>query len=89
MRTPYPSIFFMNDTRTPEETKKVIEQLNADIIELERKMEKTHDESGGNSPDDNSQEAATDYISRASIGREIEEKRRRIGQLEDELSRSK
>ena len=78
----------MNNERTPDELKEEIARLNAEIIELGRVAERTHDESGGNSPDDNSQESAADYISRSNIGGQIEEKRRRIGQLQDELSRS-
>lgn len=78
----------MNNTRSAEEIRKELAQLNSDIIDMERQMETTHDESGGNSPDDNSQEAATDYINRATIGELINEKRRKMVQLEEELARS-
>ena len=79
----------MNDSRSPEQAREEIAKLGEEIIALEQKMESTHVESGGNSPDDNSQEATTDYIDRATIGATIEEKRRRMVQLEEELTRSK
>lgn len=78
----------MNDSRSPEQTREEIAKLSEEIITLEHKMEVTHDESGSNSPDDNSQEATTDYIGRATIGATIEEKRLRMVQLEEELARS-
>ena len=74
--------------KTVEQLREEVEQLNSDIIDLQRTMESTHEESGSNSADDNSQEDTADYISRAMLAEQIEEKRRAIAELE-ELIRTK
>lgn len=77
-------IFTMHDTQNHSEE---LERLGKEIIELEHKMESTHEESGSNNPDDNSQEDTADYISRAQILRQIEEKRRRMVEIEELASK--
>lgn len=68
--------------KSSDELNSELEKLSADIIDLEHKMEKIHDESGSNSPEDNSQEDTADYISRAQMIEQIEEKRRRMIDIE-------
>lgn len=70
-----------------------LEQLNAEreslekeIIELEHKIETTHEESGGNSPDDNSQESTQDIIDRSLIGEQIGVKRKRMVEVEERVA---
>ena len=65
------------------ELKTELETLNKEIIDLEHKMDGVHEESGGNSPDDNSQEDAADFISRSMLLEQIEEKRRKMVALEE------
>lgn len=62
------------------------ENLEKEIVEMERKMENTHDEFGSNSQDDNSQEATRDYIDRALLGEQIGAKRKRMVEIEDRIT---
>jgi hypothetical protein len=68
-----------------EDLRKRIEELNQEIIELERKLAATHDETGSDSSDDNSQEATTDIINRAQIGEQIGAKRKLMEELEQTI----
>ena len=72
--------------KSQDELKSELEKLSSAIIELEHKMETTHEESGSNNPDDNSQEDTADYITRSQILEQIEEKRRRMVEIEELLS---
>lgn len=79
---------YMTDIQdmTSEQLNADLELLKKEIIELEHKMETTHEESGGNSPEDNSQEATTDFINRAQLGEQIGFKRRRMVEIEERIA---
>jgi len=64
-------------------------KLSNEIIDIEQKMEKIHDEFGSNNPDDNSQEDTADYITRAQMIEQIEERRRRMVEIEVLISSKK
>lgn len=73
--------------KSRDELNTELEKLSSAIIDLEHKMETTHEESGSNNPDDNSQEDTADYITRSQLLEQIEEKRRRMVGIEEELAR--
>ena len=60
--------------------------LAKDIIEMERQIATAHEESGGNSPEDNSQEATQDIINRAQLGEQIGVKRKRMVEVEARIA---
>lgn len=55
--------------------------LGSEIIEMERKLETAHEEYGSNSPEDNSQEAASEFINRSILGEQIGLKRKQMEAL--------
>ena len=61
--------------RTPSSTieslQKELSDLDQEIIDLEGRLQSTHDESGGNSPEDNAQEAQADLTNQAIIAERI------------------
>lgn len=71
--------------RTKAEIEAELRSTEKDLFDLEQSVNTQHEEYGGTSSDDNSQEAAADDTKLALLRMSIEGKRRRIEALNQEL----
>jgi hypothetical protein len=63
-----------------------LDSIGKDIIALNRKLRSQHEESGGNSPEDNAQEAQADMTKQAIIAEQISALRMKETELRAELA---
>jgi hypothetical protein len=68
---------------TPAQIEAKVTALQQEIIALEEKMRRTHQESGDNSSDDNGQEEVMDIQDREIMASQIADKRNEMVRLQD------
>jgi len=75
-----------NARRTEATVFEDIAAIGREIVELESQMRSAHEESGGNSPEDNAQEAQADMTNQAILAERISSLRLRESELRAELA---
>lgn len=62
-----------------------LENVEGEILNLEKELNSQHEESGSNSSDDNSQEIVADQQKLSLIASQLDHKRQQMIQLQEEL----